>query len=139
MEGKLRSLTEYHIAGNFHFCELVNIRFSQRKLLRIACFCSTKGRHAPNFAKKTFAYSHKTAKFAKVFRYTVYETVFLLHIDNRNCGYEMKCCSLIPRCSPGIYNMPRFQGPKSRDGRSPGTRLRSILLRIVSCLSHSFA
>ena len=30
--------------------------------MQIACFCSAKGRHAPNFP-----YSHKTVKFAKVF------------------------------------------------------------------------
>ena len=50
-----------------NFDELVKIRFSRRKLSRIARFCRAKGRHAPNFAEKTFAYSHKTAKFAKVF------------------------------------------------------------------------
>ena len=47
--------------------ELVKIWFSWRKLSRIARFCSTKGRHALNFAEKTFAYSHKTEKFTKVF------------------------------------------------------------------------
>ena len=47
----------YHIVGNFR----------GRKLSRIARFCCAKGRHTPNFTEKTFAYSHKTAKFAKVF------------------------------------------------------------------------
>ena len=37
------------------------------KTSRIAHFCHAKGRHAPNFAEKTFAYTLKTAKFAKVF------------------------------------------------------------------------
>ena len=50
-----------------NFCKLVKIRFSRRKLSQIARFCSAKGCHAPNFAEKTLAYSHKTAKFAKVF------------------------------------------------------------------------
>ena len=57
--------TKYRIAENFR--ELVKIRFSRRKLSRIAHFSSAKGRYAPNFAEKTFAYSRKTAKFAKVF------------------------------------------------------------------------
>ena len=80
--GMVSVVTQFHtyrIAGNFrwrNFCELVKIRF-----LRIARFCSTKGRHAPNFAEKTFAYSHKTAKFAKfspskVFCYTVSPRAF---------------------------------------------------------------
>ena len=43
------------------------IWFLRRKLSQIARFCSPKGHHAPNFAEKTFAYSHKTAKFTKVF------------------------------------------------------------------------
>ena len=30
-------------------------------------FCLTNGRHTPNFAEKTFTYSHNTMKFAKVF------------------------------------------------------------------------
>ena len=34
---------------------------------RIAHFCSAKGRHTPNFEEKTFVYSHKITKFAKVF------------------------------------------------------------------------
>ena len=38
-----------------------------RKLSRIAHFCCTKGCHTPNFTEKTFANSHKTVKFAKVF------------------------------------------------------------------------
>ena len=37
------------------------------KTLRVAHFCQTRRRHALNFAAKTFMYSHKTAKFAKVF------------------------------------------------------------------------
>ena len=48
-----------------NFRELVEKRFSQKKLLWIACW-----RHhyamPPNFAKKNFANSHKTSKFAKV-------------------------------------------------------------------------
>ena len=49
----------YRTAGNFR----------GRKLSRIARFCRTKGCHDPNFTKKTFVYSHKTAKFAKVFSF----------------------------------------------------------------------
>ena len=42
------------------------IWFSWRKLLRIALFCRAKGCHTPKFrGEKTFANSHKTAKFAK--------------------------------------------------------------------------
>ena len=61
------SLSMCCIAGNFQ----------GRKLLRIGekydfyggnfRGLHTKGCHAPNFAKKTFAYSHKTMKFVKVF------------------------------------------------------------------------
>ena len=58
----------------------------------IACFCSTKGATPPNFAEKTFANSHKNAKFTKVFplkvsHYTVHlhsclhEFTFLTHTD----------------------------------------------------------
>ena len=71
--GMVSVVTQFHtyrIVGNFrwrNFCKLVKIRFSRRKLSRIVCFCSAKGCHAPDFAEKTFAYSHKTAKFAKVF------------------------------------------------------------------------
>ena len=43
------------------------IQFLQRKLSPIARFCSTKGATPPNFMEKTFANSHKTAKFVKVF------------------------------------------------------------------------
>ena len=50
-----------------NFSKLVKSRFSQRKLSRIAHFCSAKGRHTPNFTEKTFTYNHKTTKFAKVF------------------------------------------------------------------------
>ena len=50
-----------------NFRELVKIRFSQRKLSWIARFYNAKECHAPNFVEKTFAYSHKTVKFAKVF------------------------------------------------------------------------
>ena len=50
----------------------MKIRFSRRKLSRIARFCSAKGRHPPNFAEKSISLTHKTAKFApsKVFRGT---------------------------------------------------------------------
>ena len=47
----------YRIVGNFR----------GRKLLQIARFCRAEGRHTPNFTEKTFAYSHKTVKFANVF------------------------------------------------------------------------
>ena len=59
----------YHIAGNFEeetFTNWWKIRFSW-----IAHFCRTKERHAPIFAEKTFAYIHKPAKLAKVFRHTI--------------------------------------------------------------------
>ena len=60
----------YRIAGNFRGRKLSrigeNMIFAE-KLSRIAHFCHAEGRHVPNFAEKTFACSHKTAKFAKVF------------------------------------------------------------------------
>ena len=37
------------------------------KLLCIAHFCHAKGPHPQNFAEKTFANTHKTAKFTKLF------------------------------------------------------------------------
>ena len=43
------------------------MRFSWRKLSQIARFCLAKRCHTPNFAEKTFTYSHKTAKFVEVF------------------------------------------------------------------------
>ena len=49
------------------FAKWWKIQFSRRKLSRIARFYHAKGRHAPNFEEKTFVYSHKTTKFAKVF------------------------------------------------------------------------
>ena len=78
----------YRIAGNFrgeNFRELVKIRFSRRKLSQIARFCLAEGRHAPNFAEKTFAYSHNPRnprKFSpsKVFRYTVYTYWWKLNV-----------------------------------------------------------
>ena len=63
--GTQNSTYMYRIVGNFR--ELVKIRFSRRKHLRIARFCLAKGCHTPKFVEKTFAYSHKTAKFTKVF------------------------------------------------------------------------
>ena len=60
------------------FCNWWKIRFSWRKLLRIARFCFAKRCHAPNFAEKTFAYSHKTAKFVKVFSLESFYTVFIM-------------------------------------------------------------
>ena len=38
-----------------------------KKLSPIGRMCRAKGATPPNFAEKTFANSHKTAKFAKVF------------------------------------------------------------------------
>ena len=49
------------------FADWQKIRFSRRKLSWIACLCRAKECHAPNFTEKTFANSHKTTKFAKVF------------------------------------------------------------------------
>ena len=43
------------------------MRFSQKKLSRIAAFAAQKDAMPPNFAEKTFANSHKTAKFTKLF------------------------------------------------------------------------
>ena len=48
------------------------------KLSRIARFCRAKGRHAPNFTEKTFVYSHKTVKFAKVFSLKKFSTIWYL-------------------------------------------------------------
>ena len=53
----------------------IAVYFRRRKLSQIACFCHTRRHHDPNFAEKTFAYSHKTTKFAKVFslgRFSLY-------------------------------------------------------------------
>ena len=53
--GLLITAMYYRIAGNFrgrNFRKLVKIRFLWRKLSRIAHFCSTKGRHGPNFSAK---------------------------------------------------------------------------------------
>ena len=62
--------TCYCIAENFQGRKLLQIGKkcnSRRKLLRIARFYCDKGCHTSNFAEKTCAYSHKAAKFAKVF------------------------------------------------------------------------
>ena len=92
---------------NFH--ELVKIRFSQRKLSRIAHFCSTKEHHTPKFHGENFHDSHKVAKFAKVFSlesFLLYGTVvhmymyMCMHIvakgDTRTCG-KGHCLSEGPR------------------------------------------
>ena len=42
------------------------------KPLRIARFCHAKGRHAPNFAEKTFTNSHKTAKVFSLESFPLY-------------------------------------------------------------------
>ena len=52
------------------FADRWKIRFSRRKLSRIACFCHAKGHHAPKFRGETRE-SPRTTKFMKVFRYTV--------------------------------------------------------------------
>ena len=60
----------YRTAGNFRGRKLSRIgenTIFAEKNLQIARFCSAKWRHTPYFAEKTFAYSHKNAKFAKVF------------------------------------------------------------------------
>ena len=56
-----------------NLCELVKTRFCGRRLL---AFATPKDATTQNFVEKTFANSHKTAKFTKVFslevfRYTV--------------------------------------------------------------------
>ena len=60
-------LTWYHIAVKFWGREKTFINWGKIRFSRIAHFCHVKGRHTPNFAEKTFVYSHKTAKFAEVF------------------------------------------------------------------------
>ena len=73
----------------------IAVNFRGRKLSRIARFCHAKGRHAPNFVEKTFAYIYistkprNSQKFSpsKVFRYTVciYSTKCTVHyISNSN-------------------------------------------------------
>ena len=65
----------------------MKILFSRRKLSWIARFCHTKGRHASSFMEKTFAYSHKTVKFAKVSRYTVpHEPAIAMACIDFYCG-----------------------------------------------------
>ena len=49
------------------FANWWNLRFSQRKLSQIVHFSHAKGHHAPKFHRETFASSHKTVKFVKVF------------------------------------------------------------------------
>ena len=63
--------------------------------------CHTKGHHAPNYTEKTFAYSHKTVKFAKfspskVFRCTVY-------------GPSLRQPKESRVNSPCMLNIPAFQ------------------------------
>ena len=52
----------YRIARNFR----------GRKLSRIAPFTVPKDTTPPNFTEKTFANSHKTAKFVKVFSLEIF-------------------------------------------------------------------
>ena len=58
------------------------------KTSRIARFCHAKRHHASNCAEKTFVYSHKTAKFAKVFSlksfplYAISESQWTLWLGN---------------------------------------------------------
>ena len=59
---------QYCIAGNFRGRKLSQIdNFCEENFCGLARLCSTKGRHSPNFAEKTFTNSHKTAKFTKIF------------------------------------------------------------------------
>ena len=58
-------LTWYRIAVKFRGRKLLWI--GENTILQIAHFYCAKEPHAPNFAEKTFAYSHKTKKNAKVF------------------------------------------------------------------------
>ena len=57
------------------------------KTLRIARFCHAKEHHASSFTEKTFIYSHKTAKFAKVFHYMVpHEPAIAMACIDFYCG-----------------------------------------------------
>ena len=62
------------------FANWWTMQFLLRKFSRIARFCHAKGHHTPNFAEKNFVYSHKTAKFTKVFSlesFLLYDVLFL--------------------------------------------------------------
>ena len=59
---------------NFH--ELLKNTIFAEKLSQIAHFWCTEGRHTPNFAEKTFAYSRKTIKFAKVFSLEIFPLIW---------------------------------------------------------------
>ena len=57
----------YHIAGKFrgrNFANWWKLRFLRRKLSQIARLCRAKEATPPNSVEKTFANSHKTAKFS---------------------------------------------------------------------------
>ena len=78
----------YRIAGNFWRRKLswIGEKYDFRRE-------NFRGRHAPNFAEKTFAYSHKTVKFAQVFSlesFPLYSTS------------AQSCEGLLPACSVGM-------------------------------------
>ena len=50
----------------------MKIDFRGENFCGLLTFATPKDATPTNFMEKTFAYSHKTTKFAKVFRYTVY-------------------------------------------------------------------
>jgi len=67
----LASCYKYRIAGNFRGRKLSRIGekydFHGENFSQIARFATRKDAIPPNFAEKTFANSHKTVKFTKVF------------------------------------------------------------------------
>ena len=67
-------------------------------------FCLAKGCHAPNFAEKTFVYSHNTVKFAKVFS----ELTWLWPCVE-NCG----CTSRVVSCGQTL-TWPRETTSRAR-------------------------
>ena len=77
-------LFAYRIAENF--CQLVKkIRFSHRKLSRIARFCHTKGCHAPKFRRENFRESPQNREIRENFL----PQVFPLYGSRKQMGINM--------------------------------------------------
>ena len=64
-------IVEYHIVGNFQGRKLLRIGekydFRRENFRGLLVCAAPKDAMPPNFTEKTFANSHKTGKFAKVF------------------------------------------------------------------------
>ena len=75
----------YRIARNLQGRKLLRIGekydFLRRKLSRIVTFAAPKDATLSNFTEKTFANSHKNAKFVKVFSLESFPLYSSLHLD----------------------------------------------------------